>query len=115
MLYRYNKVYSHSKTSNSGGKDFGKVIKLWEKLAISESKLEMMGRMVKNRVGFNEIEDFVSKIEKKITEKERQHRRGGNRRSQKIVETTMTIKLQDERRKHARLLKEKNEMVRTII
>ena len=114
-MYRYNKVYSHVKTSNNEGKDFGKVIKLWEKLAISESKLEMMGRMVKNRVGFNEIEDFVSKIEKKITEKERQHNRGGNRRSLKIIETTMAIKLHDERRKHSRLLKEKKEMVRTIV
>ena len=114
-LYKNNKIYSHIKTSSYEGKDFGKVKKLWEKLATSESKLEMMGRMVKNRVGFNEIEDFANKIERKITENERQHRRGGNRRSQRIIETTMTIKLQDERRKHARLLKEKNEVMRTII
>ena len=62
--------YSHIETSANEGQDFGKLSKLWEKMAVSESKLEMMGRMLKSNVGFNEIEDFVNKIERKINEKE---------------------------------------------
>ena len=62
--------YSHIETSANEGQDFGKLSKLWEKMAVSESKLEMMGRMMKSNVGFNEIEDFVNKIERKINEKE---------------------------------------------
>ena len=41
--------------------------------------------------------------------------RGGNRKSQKLIKTTMTIKLADERKKHSRLLKEKNTAKRKII
>ena len=63
-------------TSSSEGPDFGKVTNLWEKLAVSESRLEMMGSMVKRKVGFNEVEDFVSKMDRKRTEKEK--RWGGN-------------------------------------
>ena len=58
---------SYRKTSDREGPDFGKVVNLWEKVAVSESKLEMMGNMVKKGVGFNEIEDFVSKIDRKRT------------------------------------------------
>ena len=58
-------------TSSSEGPDFGKVTNLWEKLAVSESRLEMMGSMVKRKVGFNEVEDFVSKMDRKRTEKEK--------------------------------------------
>ena len=58
---------SHIKTSSSEGLDFGKVAKLWEKLAVSESKLELMGRMIERNIGFNDIEEFVNKIERKTT------------------------------------------------
>ena len=62
---------SHKETSDREGPDFGKVASLWEKLAISESRLEMMGSMMKRKVGFNEVEDFVSKMDRKRTEKEK--------------------------------------------
>ena len=107
-----NKI-SYSETSNSEGLDFGKLSKLWEKLATCEARLEMMGRMLKRNVGFNEIEDFVNKVEKKITNRE--SIRGANRRTQKLKETTMTIKITDERKRHSKLLREKNIAKRMII
>ena len=61
---------SHLKTSPEEGMDFGKLSVLWEKVAVCESKLEMMGRMIEKRVGFNEIENFVNKLEKKQIEVE---------------------------------------------
>ena len=73
--------YSHTETSVSEGMDFGKLSKLWEKMAVSESKLEMMGRMMKSNVGFNEIEDFVNKIEKKREETERKGGKAGKARN----------------------------------
>ena len=102
-----------SETSYNEGLDLGKMSKLWEKLAACEARIEMMGRMMKDSVGFNEVEEFVNKIERKVTEKE--SNRGGKRRSQKLIKTTMTIKLADERKKHSRLLKEKNTAKRKII
>ena len=104
---------SYRETSYKEGQDLGKLSTLWEKLAACEARIEMMGRMMKDSVGFNEVEEFVNKIERKVTEKE--SNRGGKRRSQKLIKTTMTIKLADERKKHSRLLKEKNTAKRKII
>ena len=87
---------SHLETSPDEGMDFGKLSVLWEKLAVCESKLEMMGRMIEKRVGFNEIEDFVNKLEKKKVEID--GKGGKSSKNQKLIELTMTIKLRDERR-----------------
>ena len=107
------RIYSDIETSSKEGLDLGKLSKLWEKLATCEAKLEMMGRMMKENIGFNEIEDFVNKIERKITERE--SNRGGTRRSWRLVKTTMTMKITDERKKHSKLLKEKNAAKRMVI
>ena len=107
LLPNKTRKLSHSETSaDNEGQDLGKLSKLWEKLAACEARIEMMGRMMKENVGFNEIEEFVNQIERKVTEKE--SNKGGNRRSQKLVRTTMAIKMADEKKKHSKLLKEKN-------
>ena len=103
---------SYKRTSNREGQDFGKVVNLWEKVAVSESKLEMMGNMMKKGLGFNEIEDFVTKIDRKRTEKEKYG--GENRKNQKLVEMTMSMKVVDERKRHSKLLGEKTEAKRKI-
>ena len=103
---------SHKETSDREGKDFGKVASLWEKLAISESRLEMMGNMRKKKVGFNEVEDFVNKVDRKRTEKDKKG--GENKVKLKLVEMTMSMKVVDERRKHSKLLGEKTQAKRRI-
>ena len=109
---RTGKPHSHEKTSEIEGKDFGKMVQIWEKLAICESKLELMGKMNRMGVGFNEVEEFANKIEKKKTEKE--SNRGVESKSRKLVTMTMSMKVMDERRKHSKLLKEKTEAKRKI-
>ena len=88
------------------------MVQIWEKLAICESKLELMGKMNRMGVGFNEVEEFANKIEKKKTEKE--SNRGVESKSRKLVTMTMSMKVMDERRKHSKLLKEKTEAKRKI-
>ena len=114
-LFKNNKTNknSYSETSTNEGPDFGNLSRLWEKLATCESRLEMMGRMLKRNIGFNETEDFVNRIEKKITD--RDSIRGVNRRTQKLKETTMTIKISDERKRHSKLVREKNAAKRMVI
>ena len=50
-LFKNNNKKCHDRTSLGEGQDLGKMSKLWEKLAASESKLEMMGKMMKRNVG----------------------------------------------------------------
>ena len=71
-----------------------------------------MGSMIKRKVGFNEVEDFVSKMDRKRTEKEKKG--GENKVKLKLVEMTMSMKVVDERRKHSKLLGEKTQAKRRI-
>ena len=98
-----------SETSKKEGIDLGEAEVIWRKLAKCESQIEMMGKLVRNGVGFNEVEAFAVKMDRKLVYKSRDRNkvRDAEEKKRKLVKLSMSIKLGDERRRHAELLKKK--------
>ena len=70
----------------------------------------MMGKLVRNGVGFNEVEAFADKMDRKLVYKDRNRSsiKGVECKKRKLVKVSMSIKLDDEKRRHSELLRKKN-------
>ena len=95
-------------SSHKEGPDLSDAEVIWRKLARCESRIELMGKMMKKGVGFNEVESYANKIEQKV------QTRGPEKRTRNVVKMTMSIKLIDEKRRHAGLLKQKIELRKSL-
>ena len=58
-------------------------------MAECESQIEMMGKLVRNGVGFNEIEAFATKMDRKLECKDRGRSsvKGVNEKKRKLVKS----------------------------
>ena len=94
------------------GPDLRVTKKLWQDLAASESRLEMMKELGKLNVGLRQIEEFnIGLISKLRSEKMREK---GEEITRKQVKSAMEIKLRDEERYHEEKERERNEKRREI-
>ena len=88
------------------GQDPSAVKEIWERLAATEMRLQMMSDLIKLKVGLADIEEFnltlsdnlKNKPSDKVTEMQ----------NARLVKATMSVKLKDEQTTRSKLLRERN-------
>ena len=77
-----------------GGPDTQFTTNSWDKLAVSQCRLEMLRILVKSDIGLNEVEDYNTELNLKLRSKALRDR--GPLSNRGVVRQAMRQKLQDE-------------------
>ena len=86
--------------------------KVWKELTTSEMRLNMMSRLQKIQVGFNDIENFNLGLI--YNSKTLNHENYNDKDDKKVVEAAMNLKRKDEIRNRMKLIGEKIKMRKKI-
>ena len=93
------------------GIDLRSVRRTWVDLATSEMRLQLLQVLEPLRIGFREVEDYVSDLRLKLRSTSTKTSRECER---KIVQDAMKLKLIDERQTHREITSERNKHRRDI-
>ena len=88
------------------GQDPSAVKEIWESLATTEMRLQMMSELVKLNLGLADIEEFninltdnlKNKPSEKVTEMQ----------NQRLIKATMSVKIKDEQTTRSKLIRKRN-------
>ena len=101
------------KTSQDEGQDISLVKDIWIRTATSECRLELVKNLVREGIGFNEVEDYNISLELKLRSEKMVKAR--ENKDKKIVQEIMRIKLEDATNCHREALKDKNSARKEIV
>ena len=87
------------------GKELGELKQLWKEIATSEARLALMSDLRSKKLGFNEIESFSLGLQYDF--KSNKWKENGRKKIEKVIETAMTIKIQDEAQHHRELCRKR--------
>ena len=107
-----NPINTSISTSGIEGYSLGELEKIWKNLAESEARLQMMEKLDKYKVGFNDVENFNLGLI--YNSKTMNHDDDTDKDDRKIIEVAMNFKKKDEIRNRKRILKEKIKVRRLI-
>ena len=106
-------LLSRLATSANEGPSLGEMEGVWKELTASEMRLRMMDRLLKTKVGFNDVEIFNLGLV--YNSKTMNFENYSELDDKRIVETAMKFKYKDEVRNRKKLVREKLKMRKKII
>ena len=95
-----------------GGPDTQFTTNSWDKLAVSQCRLEMLRILVKSDIGLNEVEDYNTELNLKLRSKALRDR--GPLANRGVVRQAMRQKLQDEVRVRDECTRERDKVRRQV-
>ena len=83
------------------------MLEIWEDLAVTEMRLQLMSRLIKIKVGFGDIEEFNLGLRGNL--KNQQSSKISEMQDQKVVKVAMEVKMRDEQVGKKKLMKKREE------
>ena len=94
------------------GQDLSAEMEIWEGLAVTEMRLQLMSTLIKLKVGFADVEEFNLGLRGSL--KNPEHQGLTNLQEKKVVTAAMGVKLRDEQVTKSKLMKSREEARREI-
>ena len=88
------------------GQDLSVMTKIWEDLAATEMRLEMMSELIRIKVGFADIEEFNLGL--KVNLKNLTSSKISEIKDKKLVKVAMEVKMRDEQVTKRKLIRARN-------
>ena len=88
------------------GQDLSAMTKIWEDLAATEMRLEMMSELIRIKVGFADIEEFNLGLKGNL--KNLNLSKISEMQDRKIVKVAMEVKMRDEQVTKRKLIRARN-------
>ena len=101
-------------TSKLEGSDLSLAKDLWVKTAAAECRLNLIRKLMKEKLGFKEVEDYDKALELKLKSEKLKKSRNNSDTERKIVREIMGLKLKDADICHREALSEQNKTRRKI-
>jgi hypothetical protein len=88
------------------GQDLSAMPKIWEDLAVTEMRLQLMSELIKIKVGFADVEEFNLGLKGNL--KNLNCEKISEMQDKKIVKAAMEVKMRDEQVEKRKIIRKRN-------